>query len=147
VVPSGNVLGEALELAAARGDRWAEVQARRGLARLAGHWENLDGAREHLTLALQTALGASDATALAELYLELADILSRQGHRDEAERELWEGLMLCTAGDGPEAERGPEPMWRMLLVLGELTRRSGDLVGARSYGLHALRHAQRVSSS
>jgi hypothetical protein len=147
VVPSESVLREALELAAARGDRWAEVQARRGLARLAGHWENLDGAREHLTLALQTALGSGDATALAELYLELADILSRQGHLDEAERELWEGLMLCTAGDGPEADRGPEPMWRMLLVLGELTRRAGDLVGARSYGLHALRHAQRVASS
>jgi serine/threonine-protein kinase len=146
VVPSESVLREALELAAARGDRWAEVQARRGLARLAGHWDDLDGAREHLTLALQTALGASDATALAELYLELADILCLQGRTDEAQRELWEGLMLCTAGDGPEADRGPEPMWRMLLGLGELSRRGGDFSGARAYGLHALRHAERVAS-
>ena len=45
VVASEAVLREALELAAARGDRWAEVQARRGLARLAAQWDNLDGAQ------------------------------------------------------------------------------------------------------
>ena len=39
VVASETVLREALELAAARGDRWAEVQARRGLARLASQWQ------------------------------------------------------------------------------------------------------------
>jgi hypothetical protein len=54
--------------------------------------------------------------------------------------------MLCTAGDGPAIGFGPEPMWRMLLVLGDLTRRAGDLRGARSYGLHAVRHAARVAS-
>ncbi len=146
VVASETVLREALELAAARGDRWAEVQARRGLARLAAQWENLEGAREHLTLALQSALAGGDAAALSELYLELSDVLVRLGDAAAAERELWEGLMLVTHGDGPEAERGPEPLWRMLLALGELARGAGDFPGARSYGLHALRHAARVDN-
>ncbi|MCU1281300.1 MAG: serine/threonine protein kinase, partial [bacterium] len=146
VVASETVLREALDLAAARGDRWAEVQARRGLARLASQWQNLDGASEHLTLALQASLAGGDAATLAELYIELSDILVRQGDLPNAERELWEGLMLVTAGDGPEAERGPEPMWRMLVALGELARTAGDFPGARSYGLHALRHADRVES-
>ncbi len=146
VVASETVLREALELAAARGDRWAEVQARRGLARLASQWQNLDGAREHLTLALQASLAGGDAVTLAELYLELSDILVRQGDQATAERELWEGLMLVTAGDGPEADRGPEPIWRLLLALGELARAAGDCPGGHSYGLHALRHAERVDS-
>ena len=146
VVASESVLREALELAVARSDRWAEVQARRGLARLASQWNDLEGAREHLTLALQATLGGgADASTLAELYLELADVLARLGDVVAAERELWEGLMLVTAGDGPEADRGPEPMWRLLLSLGELTRRA-DLPSARSYALHALRHADRVDS-
>jgi hypothetical protein len=37
-------------------------------------------------------------------------------------------------------------MWRMLLALGELARVAGDFPGARSYGLHALRHAERVDA-
>ena len=37
--------------------------------------------------------------------------------------------MLVTAGDGPEAERGPEPLWRMVLALGELSARSRRLSG------------------
>jgi hypothetical protein len=52
--------------------------------------------------------------------------------------------MLVTAGDGPEAERGPEPMWRLLLALADLSRHGGQLAGARSFALHALRHAERV---
>jgi hypothetical protein len=37
-------------------------------------------------------------------------------------------------------------MWRMLLALGELARHAGDFPAARSYGLHALRHAERVDA-
>jgi len=146
VVASETVLREALELAAARGDRWAEVQARRGLARLAAQWENWEGAKEHLTAALQASLAGGDAATLADLYIELSDVLVQLGDASSAESELWEGLMLVTHGDGPEAERGPEPLWRMLWALGELARAAGDLPGARSYGLHALRHAARVDS-
>jgi serine/threonine-protein kinase len=146
VVASETVLREALELAAARGDRWAEVQARRGLARLASQWENYEGAKEHLTAALQASLAGGDAATLAELYIELSEVLVWLGESKSAESELWEGLMLVTHGDGPEAERGPEPLWRMLMALGELARDGGELDGARSYGLHALRHAERVDS-
>jgi hypothetical protein len=81
---------------------------------------------------------------VAELYLDLADVLVRMQDVGGAERELWEGLMLVTSGDGPEAERGPETMWRLLLALAELSRHDGQLQGARSYALHALRHAERV---
>jgi serine/threonine-protein kinase len=146
VVASESVLREALELAVARGERPAEIEARRGLARLAMHWDHADDAREHLTLALQASLGGGDAATLAELYLELSEVLVRVGDVDGAQRELWEGLMLVTAGDGPEADRGPDPMWRLLLALGELAHKDGDLMGARSYLLHALRHAERVDS-
>jgi serine/threonine-protein kinase len=146
VVASETVLREALELAAARGDRWAEVQARRGLARLAAQWENWEGAKEHLVAALQASLAGGDAATLAELYIELSDVLVQLGDVSAAESELWEGLMLVTHGDGPEAERGPEPLWRMLLALGDIARLAGDLPGARSYGLHALGHAGRVDS-
>ena len=144
VVASESVLREALELAQARGDRWAEVQALRGLAWLARQWENLETARDHLTLALQASLGGGDAGTLAELYLELAEVLVRSGDVEGAERELWEGLMLVTAGDGPEADRGPEVMWRLLLALADVARRGRDSDAARSFAMHALRHAERV---
>jgi hypothetical protein len=35
-------------------------------------------------------------------------------------------------------------MWRLLLALAELSRHGGQLPGARSFALHALRHAERV---
>ena len=90
-------------------------------------------AREHLTLALQASLAGGDAATLAELYLELSDVLrAPRATLQGAERELWEGLMLVTAGDGPEAERGPEPMWRLLLALGELARARGATSRARA---------------
>src|SRR5262249_40542019 len=114
--------------------------------RLAAQWDDLAGAREHLTLALQTSLGGGDANTLAELYLELSDVLARLRDHAGAGRGLWGGLMFVTARDGPEAGGGPEPLWRMLLSLGELSRRAGQLPGARSYALHALRHAERVDS-
>jgi hypothetical protein len=63
-----------------------------------------------------------------------------------AERELWEGLMLVTSGEGPEADRGPDTMWRLLLKLAELARRSQQLPEARAFAVHALRHAERVDS-
>jgi serine/threonine-protein kinase len=144
VIQSEHVLRDALELANLRSDRWAQVQARRALARLAAHWQHYDRAREHLVAAVQAALGAGDPTVLAELYLELADTLVKLGDDDGAERELWEGMMLCTGGDGPEGDGGPEPIWRMLIALGEVARRGRQVERALSFGLHALRHAERV---
>jgi hypothetical protein len=73
-------------------------------------------------------------------------VLERLGDVPGAEAELWEGMMLITGGEGPEADTGPDALWRMLLVLGQLSRSSGQLDPARSYGLQALRHAARVGS-
>ena len=147
VLMSEQVLREALELACSREDRWAEVQARRGLARLASTWQNLDSAREQLVTAVGAALGGGDRAMLAELYLDLADVLERLGDLPGAEAELWEGMMLITGGEGPEADTGPDALWRMLLVLGQLARRGQQLDSARSYGLQALRHAARIGSA
>jgi tetratricopeptide (TPR) repeat protein len=146
VLMSEQVLREALELSCKRGDRWAEVQARRGLARLASTWQNYERAREQLVAAVRSALGGADSSMLAELYLDLAEVHSRLGDHRVAEAELWEGMMLVTGGDGPEADKGPDALWRMLVTLGQLSSRARQLDPARSYGLHALRHANRIGS-
>jgi serine/threonine-protein kinase len=147
ILGSEKVLREALELARRLKDRWAEIQALRGLARLASSWDNFESAKQHLIAAVNASLGGGDPANVAELYLDLADVLMRLGDLEGAERELWEGMMLCTGGDGPEVDGGPEPLWRMLLLLGELSRRGGRLDAARSSGLQALRHADRVQSA
>jgi hypothetical protein len=143
---SERVVREAYELARSRGDTWAAIQALRGLARVASNWDQLDRARDHLVEAVAAALGGGDPGLLAELYLDLADVLIRLGDFTAAERELWEGLMLVTGGDGPETARGPEQLWRLLLQLGELARRGERLESARGYGIQALRHASRSTS-
>jgi hypothetical protein len=120
------------------------VQARRALARLAMAWQQHETARQHLTAAVQAALGGSDSTALAELYLELSDAMVKLGDLEGAERELWEGLILCTGGDGPEGSTGPEPVWRMLIALGNLAISRGRADEAVVTGHHAVRHAERT---
>jgi tetratricopeptide (TPR) repeat protein len=147
IVQAEHVLREALELARTRKDRWAEVQARRGLARLAQTWQDLEAARDHLTAAVGAALSGADVSTLCELYLDLAEILSQLNDHAGAERELWEGVLLSTGGDGPQAENGPEPLWRMLLAIADLTGRRGRFDEARALGEHALRHASRVESA
>ncbi|HZS42005.1 MAG TPA: protein kinase [Polyangia bacterium] len=147
IVQAEHVLREALELARARKDRWAEVQARRGLARLASTWQDLEGAREQLVQAVSAALSGADSATVAELYIDLSEVLSKLGDEAAAEHELNEGILLCTGGDGPKAENGPEPLWRMLLQLGELMRRTHRLDDARRYGEDALRQASRLDSA
>jgi serine/threonine-protein kinase len=142
-----SVVREALLLAERRQDRWAEVQARRSLARLARQGRNIGRARDELVAAVGAAMAGGERALLAELYLELAEVLDELGDIARASGELYEGILICTAGDGPEAETGPEVLWRMVLSLAHLTRRSGDLEQARHLGQHALRHAERVSSS
>jgi eukaryotic-like serine/threonine-protein kinase len=144
VIQSEHVLKDALELAGQRNDRWAQVQARRALARLAMAWQQHDTAREHLTAAVQSALAGSDSATLAELYLDLSTCMARSGDLEGAERELWEGLVLCTGGDGPEGDSGPEPVWRMLVALGELALKRGRADDAVATAQHALRHAERL---
>jgi serine/threonine-protein kinase len=146
VIQSEHVLKDALELASQRNDRWAQVQARRALARLAMAWQQHENAREHLVAAVQVLLGGSDPTGLAEVYIELSESMRKLGDREGAERELWEGLMLCTSGDGPEGNSGPEPVWRMLILLGNLAIEGQRPEAAIKTGQHAVRHAERVGT-
>jgi serine/threonine-protein kinase len=139
--PSQQVLTQTLELARARGSYVAEVEAHKGLAYLNSAWKNLEAARDHLVGGIQAALRAGDRELLASLYLDLADVLGRLGDTDGAERELWEGVLLCTGGDGAEASSGPDVLWRMLLRLGQLAHGAGRLEEARTLGRQALRHA------
>ncbi len=96
---------------------------------------------------MQASLGRGDVDTLAELYLELADVLHALHDDDGAERELWEGVTLCTGGDGPDAKTGPASLWRMLLLLGQRERTARHLRQAAALGRHALRHAARVGSA
>jgi serine/threonine-protein kinase len=145
--PARQVLDEVLTLARTRGDRTAEVKALKGLAYFASARNDPDTARTHLVDGAQVALRAGDPELLATLYLDLADVLMRQGKPDEAERELWEGVLLCTGGDGADATDGPESLWRLLLLLGQLAQRAGRRREALKCGLHALRHAKRLAAS
>jgi serine/threonine-protein kinase len=144
VIQSEHVLKDALELATHRNDRWAQVQARRALARLGAAWNQHENTRDHLVAAVQAALGGSDPATLAELYIELSEVMRKLGDLEGAERELWEGLMLCTSGDGPEGSSGPEPVWRMLISLGQLALQGARSDDAVRLGQDAVRHAERL---
>ncbi len=146
-VTSGAVLSEALSLAVQGGDRWGEVQARRGLARLAMAQSNLADAEKHLLAGVPQTLSGRDRTMLSELYLDLAEVLTRKGDEASAEREVWEGVMLCSGGEGPEAQKGPDPLWRMILLLGQWALLRQEIPAAISLGTHALRHAATVRST
>jgi hypothetical protein len=141
------VLKEALSVAQSSGDRASVVLAHRALARLALVWQDAARAREHFTRALQEAFTTGDARVIAELYLELADVLARLGDLPAAAAELDEGVTLCTGGDGPEGERGPEPTWRMVLRQAELAALRGRATEATSLAGFALKHAGRVHSA
>jgi serine/threonine-protein kinase len=145
-VASELVIKEALENARRLDDRPSTVQAYRALARLASGRGDHDRARRLLVQAIQEAFSSGDAVTLAELYLDLADALSSAQDLEGAYRELEEGLLLCTGGDGAEAQGGPEPVWRMVLKLADLRRAVGRMDEAVRLAGHALRHAERTQS-
>jgi len=140
------VLREALALAIRRQDRWAEVQARRSLSRIAKMTGDHASARNELLSAVGAAMAGGDRATLAELYFDLAEVLSKGGEQFEAANELYEGILICTGGDGPDGDDGPEVLWQMVLLLGHLASQAGDAERARVLGRHALRHAERVQS-
>jgi tetratricopeptide (TPR) repeat protein len=96
--------------------------------------------------AIGHAIASGDGTLIAELYLDLATILTRGGDAELARRELEEGVDLVTAGEGIAARSGPPEMWRMLVRLAQLASGAGDHARALSIGQHALAHARRVGS-
>ncbi len=133
------VLREAAQLAQEERDLWAAVEARRALARVAllgGHSER---GRAELNLAVKAALALGDPSALCETYLDLGDALIRTGENEEAARELDEGILLVTQGDGPAAESGPDALPRLIARLAEVYLSLGRTREAERHLGHALR--------
>lgn len=99
--------------------------------------------REATGLAIQ--LGAPDL--VAELYLDIAAAHLRLGAREEAAREIEEGIGIVTLGEGLAAEGGPSSLWRLAARLAELYRSSGRRRDALVAASHARRHATRARSA
>jgi serine/threonine-protein kinase len=120
------------------------------LARAAAHLsigdDDLPTATEQVRKAIGHAIASGDGTLIADLYLDLAAILTRGGDADGARRELEEGVDLVTLGEGMSASGGPPEMWRMLSRLAQLATGAGDHARAVTIAEHALAHAQRVGS-
>ncbi len=142
IVDAEQMLRETLKLG--KGDARSEADARRGLARLAYAWDQPAAAQNELFAAIKACWKAGDPILLAELYLELADVLVRAGDTEAAERELREGIDTATCGDGIESEQGPPVLWRLLLRLGELVLKGQRASEALMLGRHALRWAGRA---
>ncbi len=137
------VLREAVQLAQEERLGWAAVQARRALSRVALLAGKPDRARAELQLAVKAALALGDATALCETYLDLGDALARSGQPDDAARELDEGILLVTQGDGPSADAGPDGLGRLVARLAEVKLSQGEVADAARLVGHAVRLAQK----
>lgn len=120
------------------------------IARTAAHLslgdDDLNGATNQVRKAIGHAIASGDGALIADLYLDLATVLTRCGDADSARRELEEGIDLVTAGEGMTARGGPAELWRMLVRLAQLASGAGDHQKALTIGEHALTHARRVSS-
>ncbi|MBI5482727.1 MAG: protein kinase [Deltaproteobacteria bacterium] len=119
--------------------------------RLLGHlaangWQQIDRGREHMRTALGHALRSGDPALMAEIYMDLAGMLQRQGDNRAALEELQEGLLMVTAGEGPRAGQAPDLTWRMVVRLGELALAMGQAQTALGYAEAALFQAERVGS-
>jgi hypothetical protein len=124
----------------------SEAMIARASAHLSIGDDDLPGATGFVRRAIGYAISSGDGTLIADLYLDLAAILTRGGDPDGARRELEEGVDLVTLGEGMTAEGGPPEMWRMLSRLSQLASGAGDHARALQIGEHALRHARRVHS-
>jgi len=124
----------------------AEAMIARTAAHLALGDDDVAAATASLRKAIGHAIAGGDGTLIAELYLDLAGVLTRGGDADGARRELEEGIDLVTAGEGMTARSGPPEMWRLLVRLAQLASGAGDHARALAIGEHALAHARRVAS-
>jgi serine/threonine-protein kinase len=158
----GLVLGEAMrfagDLVGAEGvlretlercgdDRVIAARVWRSLGHLAANgWQQVERGREHMRTALGHAIRSGDPGLLAEIYMDLAAMLQRQGDLRAASDELQEGLLMVTAGEGPRAKEAPDITWRLVARLGELALTMGMAPTALSYAEAALYQAERVGS-
>ena len=95
--------------------------------------------------AIHLGLAAGQPDQLLISYLELEALLVEQNQQAEAVRELTEGLLMVTGGDGEAADDGPPGLWRLV------SRLAGHhAISAPPHALtlarRALFHARRTDS-
>jgi serine/threonine protein kinase/tetratricopeptide (TPR) repeat protein len=107
---------------------------------------DVDGAIAALRRGVGRAIGSGDMNLVCELYLDLAQALTRAGDADTANRELVECIDLATLGEGFTATDGPQAFWRVLRAQAQMVDAAGDSYRALRLAEAALFHAQRVRS-
>src|SRR6185312_1568578 len=107
---------------------------------------DVDGAIAALRRGVGRAIGSGDMNLVCELYLDLAQALTRAGDADTANRELVECIDLATLGEGFTATDGPQAFWRVLRAQAAMVDGAGDSYRALRLAEAALFHAQRVRS-
>jgi len=129
-------------------DHATAARAHRALGLIADHTSTTKArAMSPLRTALTEALRSGDPQLVAEMYLDLAGTLQRQGDLRGAAQELDEAIFLVTAGGGPEADSGPAILWRLLVRRAELALALGTTREAERHARCAVRHAERTGSA
>ena len=105
---------------------------------------------EVMRRAIGDAIMGGDPEVLTQMYLDLADLMTRTGDHATAIAELTEGVDLVTAGAGLECKSGPTLMWKLLSKVAQLrlenSERPSDLDIALKWAQASLSHAERVKS-
>jgi hypothetical protein len=96
--------------------------------------------------AIGLAIVSGQRDLLCELYLDIATTHLRSGNVPSAASELAEGIDMVTTGEGPEAEDGPDSLWRLCYRLAQFHALENRRTDALRIGEHALRHAERVGA-
>jgi hypothetical protein len=118
----------------------------RAVAALSMAEGDADGALLALRRGIGRAISSGSMALVCELYLDLSVVLSRAGDVRGAVRELAECIDIVTLGEGIDATRGPEPLWRVLRIKAQLVHHLGDRYRALRLGEAALLHSQRAKS-
>jgi serine/threonine-protein kinase len=126
-------------------------QIKRLLAKvLVAHGKPVKGV-DTLRQAVGDAILGGDADVLAEMYLELGELLVHSNDTPQALKELVEGLDLVTAGQGPSCQDGPKLLWKMLARMaeykGRLEHTAEGLERAVSLAEAALKAAHNIKSA
>ncbi len=109
-----------------------------------------DGESDNAVVSLRRGIGRAISSGsmglVCELYLDLSVVLSRASDVRAAVRELAECIDIVTLGEGLDAARAPEPLWRVLRTEAQLVNQLGDRNRALRLAEAALVHAQRAKS-
>jgi hypothetical protein len=105
-----------------------------------------EAAAVYLRRGIGRAIASGDMTLVCDLYIDLANVLTRTGQADAARRELIECLELVTLGEGIGATFGPENLWVVLKRKAQIVGSLGEHERALRLAEAALHHAVRVKS-